>query len=331
MTVLLAVGALAGTAPPAAGQTYLVVVTGIGGDSAYEQRFREHGARLMAAARDAWGLDTGRVFWLSASGERSAGPTVGRSTREEIERLLGRLAMDAPPQAQLLLVLIGHGNAINGTARINLPGPDMTATDFAALLDRFATQEVVVANLTSASGDWVRVLSGDRRVLVAATRSGQERSQPEFAAQFVEALAGGGADTDKDGRVSVLEAFETARREVTRLYEREGRLLTEHAVLDDNGDGQGSAEPDPAKGDGAVAALRFFSPLRVAGPVAAVAGDSVLDALYRTRADLEARVATLRGRRAAMDSTSYAGELEVLLLDLARTNRAIREREARVR
>jgi hypothetical protein len=72
-----------------------------------------------------------------------------------------------------------------------------------------------------------------------------ERNQTEFPSYFVQAFSDEGADADKDQRVSVLEAFTYARREVERFYEKGHLLVTEHAVLDDNGDGTAARRPIP--------------------------------------------------------------------------------------
>ena len=124
--------------------------------------------------------------------------------------------------------------------------------DFARAFDAFPTQTVVFANTASASGGFIEPLSGPNRLILTATRSGRERNATAFGEFFVEALAAGAddADVDKDGRVSLLEAYEYARGGVERMYEQEDRLLTEHALLDDDGDGVGSADPDPSAGGG---------------------------------------------------------------------------------
>jgi hypothetical protein len=126
--------------------------------------------------------------------------------------------------------------------------------------------------------------------------------------------------------VSLLEAFAYARAEVARDYERRNALLTEHALLDDDGDGLGTLEPGVEGGDGARAGLFFLDPGpgRVAGDAPA---DSVLRGLLEEQRRLEAEIAALRARRGTMAEAEYVSELERLLLALARTGRAIRERE----
>jgi hypothetical protein len=168
------------------------------------------------------------------------------------------------------VLLIGHGSAQGGEARFNLPGPDLTAADFGQLLARFSTQRVALVNAASASGDFVVALSAPNRTIITATRGASEKNETVFGGYFVKAFAGEVADTDKDGQVSLLEAFSYARREVERFYQSENRLQTEHALLDDNGDGEGSRDPDASATDGANA-RRFLLGLgrtdgRASGP-----------------------------------------------------------------
>jgi hypothetical protein len=245
---------------------------------------------------------------------------------QALERMTGRVRAGD----QLFVLLIGHGSATGGESRFNVPGPDITAADFARLLQRFGDQMVVFVNASSASGDFVKALSGPRRVVVTATKSPMERNESVFARHFVDAFAGDGADVDKDGRISVLEAFEYARREVARSYEEENRLQTEHALLDDNGDGVGTGAPDGKAPDGktpdgGVARAIYLS----AGRAVANASDPRIAALLKEKDALEARIAALRARKASMDSTAYERELEQLLVELATKNQAIRALEGR--
>src|SRR4029450_8981839 len=48
------------------------------------------------------------------------------------------------------------------------------------------------------------------------------------------------ADLDQDGQTSLLEAFLRASHLTREFYATEGRLATEHALIDDNGDGLGT-------------------------------------------------------------------------------------------
>ena len=252
----------------------------------------------------------------------------GRSSRENVQKALGTLAQTAGPGDLVFILLIGHGGAQGGESRFNLPGPDMTAADFAPLLAALSGRQVVFVNTASASGDFVKALSAKGRIIVTATKSAMERNQTEFPSYFVQAFSEDGADADKDQRVSVLEAFTYARREVERFYEKGHLLLTEHAVLDDNGDGVGSAVPDLAAGDGRVARTVFLgSGDENAADGAASAADPRVADLRRQRRALEQQIGALKARKDAMEPAQYEDELEKLLVELARRDAALRQRE----
>lgn len=307
---------------PLLAQTQVLVVSGLGGEPRYQKAFVGTALEVAEAARARLGARPEDVTVLA---EDAAQPGVaGRSTRDEVAARLAAMAARAAPDALVLVVLVGHGSATGGEPRLNLPGPDLTAVALARLLDAFPTQRVVVVNAASASGGWVEPLAGPRRAVVTATRSALERDETQFGGHFAAALAAEDADRDKDGRLSLLEAFEYARREVTRIYQRDQRLQTEHALLDGDGDGVGARDPDATTGDGAAAAAIFLDAGR-----ARAAGSPALAGLEAARDSLQRAVTALRGRKDTMAPDAYEQRLEALLLELARITRALREREGR--
>ena len=323
----LALGAFA--APAAAQQTHLLVVTGLGGGADYTDRFHAWATTLLDAAAARYELPAGNITYLGEKPDLAPERIADRSSRENVAAAIDAIAARADPGDHVVIVLFGHGSFADA-ARINLPGRDLSADDFAALLERLDVGHVTFVNTASASGPFVEKLSGENRVVMTATRTGGERNASVFGGFFVEAFASGESDADqnKDERISMLEAFEYARVKVERSYEEDGRLATEHALLDDNGDGAGSGEPDPLGGDGTVARTLFFT--GGAGPRAAAAftDDPELAALYEERQALEARVDELRRIRGAEPSEQYTQELERLLVELALKSREIRQREA---
>ena len=307
-------------------QTHLVVISGASGAAEYRERFHEWGLTVVRAAVDGHGLDPADVVWLAERPDLD--PLIdGPSRRENVEAALGELRERLGPDDAVMIVLIGHGSFNAGESRFNVPGRDLSATDFAFLVERFGGRRVVFVNTASASGDFIAEMSGPNRTVITATRSPRERNATRFAGFFADALAGEAADTDKDARVSVLEAFAYAKREVERSFEEEGLLATEHALLDDNGDGEGSGFEDENDLDGALARTVFLS--RGGGAVtdAEIAADPELAALYAQRGEIEERIAALTALKDAMDVEQYEAELEELLVELTLTTRAIRERE----
>jgi hypothetical protein len=223
------------------------------------------------------------------------------------------------------IVLFGYGTYANKVAKFNLPGPDMTPQDFEPLLARLKSKRVVFVNTASASGPFVDVLSAPGRVIVAATRTGGEMYATLFGGPFVEAFSNEAADADHDGKVSFLEAFDYAKKAVAASFEREGLLPTEHAILDDNGDHEGSLDPGQKSKDGQSAAVVSLGSMRQQ----ALPADEKLRALYLERQQLERRIEALRLLKSGMDPEKYAAELEKLATDLALKTRQIREAEGR--
>jgi hypothetical protein len=185
---------------------------------------------------------------------------------------------------------------------------------------------VAFVNASTASGDFLPALSRQGRVIVTATKTGFERNAGVFTRFFVRAYAQDGADADKDGRVSVLEAFEYARVEVARSYEEGNLIQTEHAMIDDNGDNKGSPAGDPRAGDGAVARAMYLAPAITAARAAA---DPRLATLYREKKAIEDRIEALRRTKDVMPAAQYEAELEKALVDLALKNQEIKAIEGK--
>lgn len=288
------------------GPTVLVVV-GASGDEQFATNFVEQA-----------------VLWTAAS-ERAG------ARRIEIGRTPGgtndvgelKAALEAAAQAtdtELWLVLIGHGTFDGKEARFNLRGPDVSASELAAWLKPMR-RPLAVINTTSASSPFLKALAGTNRVVITATRSGYEQSVARFGAEFAKSLSLPSADLDQDGQTSLLELFLNASAQVAESYKTQGRLLTEHALLDDNGDGMGTPaewfrglrstkKPD---GGGALDGLRAHQWNLIRS-----AEEAKLSVAQRARRDqLELAIAGLRDRKAQLSEEVYWPKLESLLVELA--------------
>jgi hypothetical protein len=310
-------------------RTHLLIVSGLGGEPPYSEHFRNWGLALADVGRKRYAIPDSEIVYLAEEGAKDPRIT-GVSTKVNVEGALGRFAKRAAPGDEVVIVLIGHGSGSQDDSKISLPGPDMTARDFARDLAAFSTQQVGFVDLTSASGDMLPVLSAANRVIITATKSSFERNESVFVRYFIAALTGDGADVDKDGRVSLLEAYRYAVTETKRYYDDQGRLQTEHAQLDDDGDKKGTAEPElrVASGtDGALARRMFLG----GGVYASMAGanDPRLASLYKERFALEGRIDELKKRKASMSADAYDDALENLLVELAMKAKAIRTMEGR--
>ena len=308
-------------------KTFLLLVVGLAGDPEHGKTFQAWG-NTMAEASARFGVAPEHLVYLADKPAEGSKLVDGAATREEITKAIDAISKQAGPDDVVLITLIGHGSFDGRAARFNLPGPDLTAADFDALLKKLPSKQVVFVNASSSSGPFVEALSGPGRTIVTATRNGAEQYATLFGGFFVDALSSETADADKNKRVSVLEAFNFARAEVARAYEREGLLATEHALLDDNGDKEGSQTPGAAGKDGKVS-----TDGKVAGIISfglganALPMDPKVRALYEERIGKERRVEQLRILKDSMPPAKYQEELESLLREIARIRDEIRKLE----
>ncbi len=309
----------------AQGRTHALILVGLGGSAEYRDAFHAEASQIYGALIERHGLDPADVVYMGERVEVDPEMIRARSTRANVLQHFGELARTASPMDRLFVVMIGHGTANGGTVQFNLPGPDLTPEDVLEGLAAFPTQTLALVATGSASGGFIAPLAGPNRILVAATRTERQLNATEFGQFFAEAMTGEGSDMDRDDRVSVLEAFLYTRREVERLYADENELLTETAVLEDNGDGEASHDAGLAGPDGPLAATFYFG--GVSGTAGQVPDDPALAALYEERAEIQGRIDELRVLRDGMEEEAYLDALEPLLVELALKNREIRALE----
>ncbi|MGQ0642308.1 MAG: hypothetical protein ACT4P6_16290 [Gemmatimonadaceae bacterium] len=302
-------------------RTHVLIVSGVGGDSARTERFTRLALEASAALRTRYNVEDSLITVLA---ERTAhDPRIirERSTRDAVRGALARLAATAQPNERVILIYIGHGSAQSGRPQLALVGPDLGAAELATLLAGIKATTLAVVLAASASGDFVKPLAAPGRVIITATKSGAEQNESLFAEHFVSALGTDAADSDKDHRVSLLELFTYTRREVARVYETSNRLLTEHAVLEDDGDGIARPDASATGADGPFASRVAINRI---GTVAAT-NDARAVPFVRKREDLQRQIDSLRTRRDRLSSAEYDRRLEDLVVQLAQVNRALRD------
>ena len=306
-------------------QTHALIVVGLGGNADYRDRFHNQAVALREAFTSKHGMLSEHVTYLGERPESAPEIVTDKSTRDNVLSYLSTIAQQMGSSDRLLVILIGHGTSDQAEARFNITGPDLAPSDLQMALTGFPTQTLALVHTGSASGGFLEPLSGPNRIIITATRTQRERNATEFAQFFVEAITGESADLDKDERVSLLEAYQYARDEVIRFYEDENEILTEHAVLDDNGDGTGSEEVGLNEPDGSLAAGFQLGGISVTEEE--INQDPELARLYEERRQIQARITELRVLRDAMQEEAYMAAMEELLVELALKNREIRAKE----
>jgi hypothetical protein len=296
------------SALPACAGTYFVTVAGLGGEPDYEQRF-------TAAATD---LD--RILKSSGSEAHSYTLTGVNSTRQHMEDTLDRIAREARPEDDFVLILIGHGSFDGIEYKFNLPGPDVSGAELAAWCDRIPAKRQLIVNTTSASGGSIAALDRPGRAVITATKNGTEKNATVFARYWVEALRDPTSDVNKNDAISAIEAFDYASAKTAAYYESEKRLATEHAVFEDTGKHESVRAASTQTGEGLF--LSSFTLVRLGSAQKAFA-DPAKRELLAKKEELEQKIDTLKYQKAAMAPDDYRQQLTDALVELAHVEEEI--------
>jgi len=287
--------------------TFYFTVAGLGGEPEYDARF------------SGWAKDLDKLLHEIEPHAKIKTLYGADATRANVEAYLHEVAKDSKPEDSLVLMLIGHGTYDGLDYKFNLPGPDLSASQLAALLDKISAHELVV-NMTSASGGSIAALEKPKRVVITATKAGTEKNATVFPRYWIEGMRDPAADSDKNEIVTALEVFRYAEDRTAKFYETQKRLSTEHALIEDAGRGDGVKLPSAENGEGLTAGR--FAVLHL-GAAAAQSRDPAKLALLKRKEELEASIDDLKYRKASMAVREYRGQLQELLLELAKTQEAL--------
>jgi hypothetical protein len=273
--------------------TRALIISGVSGEPRLAQQFERDVATMRSALISRFGATTTVLTEGSSP----------KSDKTSIMSALQTLAASTRAGDQVLIVLVGHGSAQGGEARFNIPGPDITAAELAASLDALDQRNVAVVVASSSSGAFIKPLEAPGRTVITATKHGGQNEEVVFAAHFAKALSDDVADINKDGAVSLAEAYEYSKTEVARFYQQNKRIATESAVLTGNAGGFVLRAPN------------------------AKASDPAVQRLFAERTSLEQKIAAHKAKKTSMPAEQYESELEKLLLQLATVERQIRAAE----
>jgi hypothetical protein len=297
-----------------AAERFVVIVSGASGGEKYAVLQHTWTEELVEALTGRFAVPAGNIAVLKEEAEGSS-----RATAGNLRQLLADLAPRVATDDTLAVFLLGHGTIDGRDAKFNLVGPDLTASEWRDLLTPIRGRLALV-NTTESSFPFIEELSRQGRVVITATDSVAQRFATVFPDYFVQVLRSGEGDSDKDGRLSLYEAFAAASAAVRRHYEQRGQLSTERPLLDDDGDRVGRESEAPG-GDGAIARAFFLDADRMT-----TVADPESVALERERERLLRAVEELKTRKPLLAEETYATELEKLLVDLARVATRIRSR-----
>lgn len=284
---------------------HVIVVVGAEGTNEYGQMFSEWSEKWKTAAT------AGDALFDIIDGDDSLGQLQ--------QKVSAAVALKSAEP--LWLVLIGHGTFDGRVARFNLRGTDLS-TDAAAELLSVSQRPVAIINCSSCSAPFINALSGLNRTVITGTKDGGEIQFARFGRYMADGIGNLEADIDRDGQTSLLEAWLFAARRTDEYYKSDGRLATEHSLLDDSGDSKGTRAEvfegvrirDNVKNkdalDGSLA--RRWHLVRSAA-------ERSLSPAQRTERDrLESQLESLRERKSEFAEAEYLQQLELILLPLAK-------------
>ena len=288
--------------------TYYVTIAGLGGDAEYESQFER------------WAGDLDHQLKLNSGAhvETMSGAAV---TRQRLHDVLTQLAGQINPDDEFALLLIGHGSFDGADYKFNVPGPDVTGGDLREWLSNIKATRQLVVDMTSCSGAAMAVLAAKNRIVITATKSGNEKNATVFPRYFVDAFHDDAADTDKNGEVSALEAFRYAQQKVTGYFTAEKLIASEHALFSDNGSSTGVRDPSVENHQGLLAGA--FPLLKSGSEDTVAVANPAKQKLIQHKDELEARIDKLKYEKDSLAEADYKQQLSTLLLDLAKTQAAI--------
>jgi hypothetical protein len=306
-----------------ASDRYAMIVSGASGSKEVAEQQQKWRVALAKAMRQKMQIPAYHLIVLSdqpsdGRGEGGSGQPELLATRENVDAGFAKFTRNMKRDDVLLVVLLGHSTFDGVDAKFNLVGPDLEANDWQRFVSNLPGR-VVFVNTTGASAPFLQRLAGAGRVIITATDNPAQRYDTIFPEFFSQAFDAPEADLDKDGRISIWEAFAYASAKVKVYYRQRGQLSVERPVLDDTGDGVGkdASELGP---DGAVASRTFLD----AGSDPVVDTSPALSELINRRNTMEGEFDELKRRREFMPAGDYEKQRDLLLIDISRISHQIR-------
>ncbi len=266
-----------------AGRRVAVIIVGLPGDEEHDEAFQRTSRQWRTWLVERLQFQERDVYCFSGRGEGDGGDCLP-ATRASIEQRITTLKSSLRKDDVFWAMFLGHANDENRHAFFHLPGPDIDEQGVAELFRDISCTEQVFWMTHACSGHFLKPLSQPHRIVITATVADTEINEAEFPRAFTTITERDSQelDSDKDGRVSVRELFVATVREVESIFQSDSRIPTEHALLDDNGDGRGTellelAQPEldetggssgsdgDVNGDGLLAGRTFLPPPAATG------------------------------------------------------------------
>ncbi len=228
---------------------WMFVLCGLPGDDEHRERMTTACKQLIVTSMKTFQVEQRRLFVLAGDQEmcdalQSSHPSIEVCTRESSAQLFESLQKRIEPDHECWGMMIGHAHLEDKQTFFNVKGKDFEQLEFASWVQPLRAKRQVFFVMTPASGFWIKPLAQSGRIVISATEPAREVTGTEMPYAMADILAGDGEqaikDIDGDDSITLLDLYLAVNIEVNNRFRTMERLVTEHAQLDDNGDGRGS-------------------------------------------------------------------------------------------
>jgi hypothetical protein len=269
----------------ASAELYVTIIQGLDGTPHYNQQFSDQTETLKSVTESIADNNRIQLFF----GEDA--------TRDNILSHFQNLKNTITAQDRVSVFMVGHGSFDGYEYKFNIPGPDLTDADIAGFMDALPAEIQLLVNTSSASGVLNNSLKNDSRVLITATRNGNERLATRFGEYFFNAFDNLSADINKNNAITAQEAFDYAVREVTDYFESQGQLATEHAEI-----------------SGTHASQFVLARIGLKEPSS---DDPELTRLISERSEIDVKIEELQLNKSNLQAEEFLNQLQSLMIDLS--------------
>ena len=230
---------------------WMVILCSLAGDVEHEMRLTEAVTQILSSAEPVFGIQPERIRVLLSSKEMAAKIQGAKScNRGSLGELASELKTNLNSESQIIFFVLGHSHLNRRSCQFNIEGPDIDQLEYAEMFVSLPAKEQIHWVSLPASGFWIKSLSGKHRTIISATEASMEITATEMPYALGAILAGTSehaslSDIDGDGRLTLLDLYLAVNIEIHMSFVTQDYVPTEHARLDDNGDGRGSELQEP--------------------------------------------------------------------------------------
>jgi len=200
------------------------------------------------------------VIYKDGTAEDTQMPVNFSASLTNLQTAFSSLAIRMLADDTVFIFTTNHGSS---TGLCMYDAATVTPSQFATMLSSLSPNKITIVMEQCYSGNFIPQISGTNRVILTACSSTEtsyscdtEGPYDEFVYHFMSAVnfetptgTAVEADTDNNGSVSMVEAFNYACNHDSRF---------EHPYYDDDGDGVGHMATIPNGGDGTVGSTRYI-------------------------------------------------------------------------